>query len=304
MEQFITHESLQIPPQELLESAYCFAEYLTDKWPQTQIDQYVSITDIDETEIGLPPLPECLIIPPKLNYYIGGSLAVILLAQADTVDICAETYGSSITIENTISIPQKVKDTLVQFARPIGDLDYVPTTDYKNLPERLRKGGGGPSYDELPAKALPIIQRKPNQIKVMCDPLETYGTKKFARICIRGKEFYIARPDTLIAYKIFHILQNYPKKPEKFNRDFATLSQALMSMYPLEHLLPITHHLLAAYEEEYNKIMEYFSNGKPYDRKLPKLFDQVMQNPQLSPEIRYFLEALSLFNQDQGSHLL
>lgn len=260
-----------IEKEEILESVLKFTEYITEKWPQLE----------KEGE-------------KRINYYLSGSLATMLLSKADSFSEIKEDK----TI-NTKNVPESVKIILKEFSRQIGDLDYVPFDHYKTNPTRLKKGGGGPSFDEVPKEAKKSLKQGENQIKVMCDPLESYGEKRLARIEIKGKDYFIARPDTIVSYKILHILQNYEKKPEKFNEDFSKIIKAISGLYPEKEIIETTVQILKDYEDAmeatHTRMNEIFDNPTQYEKKLPKFIENVLLNEKTSPEIKDIIEKIKKY---------
>ncbi len=282
---------------EVLYSATKFAEYLTSHWPQVDDGRKIAI-EVDQhgTRVELPELPESMKAQPRINYYISGSLAVMLLAQAERFTELDEAKVPDMVGAQTREVPEAARAMLASFARPIGDLDYVPSDHYKANPARLKKGGGGPSFDEIPDEGQRVLKKSEGSVKVMCDPVEAYGAKRIAKIQIGDREYYIARPDTILAYKVLHLVQNYDQKPDKFNVDFSKLLGAMREMYGEEELLQITHTVLTDYEDamEASHIRWYEGqeNTPEYDKKVPKLIETVLANQQISPEIRTMLESL------------
>jgi len=283
--------------KEILESAIRFAEYLTDRWPQVDTGRK-SVVEIDDkdTTVELPEIPERIETKTRLNYYLSGSLATMLLSCAKSFTEIDETQIPALVEVRTREIPESARKILASFARQIGDLDYVPMDHYKADPTRLKKGGGGPSFDEVPEAGRKVLKRGENQIMVMCDPVETYGAKRVAKVNVEGQNYYVARPDTILAYKVLHLLQSYEQKPEKFNADFGKLLSALKEMYSEEELGQITQQVLTDYEEAMEGLHIRLNEGKEnppaYEKKIPKFIERVLANQQLSPEIRATLENL------------
>lgn len=303
------------------ESAVQFAKYLTTRYPQVDDMHKLTIEASDGVHLELPELPDSLEVEPQLNYYIAGSLATTLLSRAGSIDLCEETQGSSITVTRSVVNPPETRTALAEFARPIGDIDYVPTDHYQELKKAVQdsygkvsdeeyqkgrskylwKGGGGPSFDELPKEALPAVNRGENSLKVMCDPVEMYGTKKFARINLEGHDYYIARPDTIIGYKMLHMLQSYDQKPEKFNIDFARLHKALLGLYSEDEMVGLTHQILAEYEARMARVSAVFD--KLHEPKLPKMAQDLLAKLNLGAEARSFMSRVVAYDQDHGQLL-
>lgn len=304
-----------------VESAVHFAKYLTDHYPQVDDMRRITVGVDEGIRVELPDLPEPIHPEPQLNYYIAGSLATTLLSRAESIDLCKETSGSDIIISQSIPNPSETRAALAEFARPIGDIDYVPTEHYYGLKkivqdsygkvsdteyqegraQYLWKGGGGPSFDELPAEALPAIKKGEDSIKVMCDPLEVPGTKKFARINIEGQDYYVARPDTIVGYKILHMLQSYDQKPEKFNADFARLHKAITGLYSEDEMIGLTHQILSECEASMAEVSAVVN--KSHEPKLPQLVQKLLARPDLSVESRAFIDKVVAYDQNHGQIL-
>ena len=296
-----------------------FADYLTSRYPQLDMMRVIQIGTNNDLPFDLPPLPDSLQIEPQLNYYLVGSLATTLLSRADIVELCAETADSDIKVESTITIPEQSRRLLAEFARPIGDIDYVPTAHYKRLRNRVVNSygrvsneeyqslrakylwkGGGLKFAEIPQDSRLAVKRGTEQnddFGIMCDPVETYGTKKFARITIGEKEYFIARPDTIIAYKVLHMLESFDQKPEKFNADFAKMYVALKGMYSNEQLLELTHSTLHEYEKN---LAEASAHHEP---KLPTMISRLLDKNNLGEEARYFITDLVYYDKHHGNLL-
>ena len=295
----IEQSETEITPEqkEILESATKFAEYLTGRWPQVDTGRK-PVVEIDNmgTTVELPELPESIETEPRMNYYLSGSLASMLLSRAERFTEMDETQIPALTDSRTREIPESARKFLASFARQIGDLDYVPADHYKANPTRLKKGGGGPSFDEVPEEGRKVLKRGENQIKVMCDPVEAYGPRRVARVNVEGQDYYVARPDTILAYKVLHLLQSYEQKPEKFNSDFRKLLGALREMYSDEELKQITQQVLTDYDDameaSHIRRNEDKENPPAYERKVPQFIERVLANSQLSPEIKTVLERL------------
>jgi|GEM_PF-1235742 len=291
----------EITPEqkEILESAIKFAKYLTSRWPQIDTGRKPGVEIDDKATIDKSlELPKDIDTEVKINYYFSGSLASMLLSRAERFTEMDDTQIPTLTDSRTREVPESARKVLSSFARQIGDLDYVQTDHYKANPARLKKGGGGPSFNEVPEEGRKVLKRGENQAKVMCDPVEAYGLKKVARVNVDGQDYYIARPDTMFAYKVLHLLQSYEQKPEKFNDDFGKLLGALREMYSDEELKQITQQVLTDYEDAMEALHVRMNEDKEtppaYERKVPQFIKRVLANPQLSPEIKMALEEISI----------
>lgn len=290
----------------LIHSAVKFAEYLTSKWPQTNSGHKISIEVDDQgTTVDLPELPSSVQTEPQLNYYLAGSLAAMLLSRAKSFTVLDENRIPALSNARTIEVPEEVSRIFAAFARPIGDLDYVPMEDYKRDPNRLKKGGGGPSFVEIPEDALLALKKAEGQLKIMCDPAWVYGSQRVAKVTVEDHDYFIARPDSILGYKMLHILQSYDKNPDKFNEDFSKLLPPIRGMYSEEELLQTTYQILGDYEDTMHVSHDKYWTDKigEYQPKLPALTEKVLANQQLSPEIRSFIGNLQAIDKQQ-SHIL
>lgn len=304
-----------------VESAVQFAKYLTTRYPQVDNMRKMSVEVDDGLHVELPELPDAMQVEPRLNYYIAGSLATTLLSRAQTIDLCEETTTSNINVTRSVANTPETQTALAEFARPIGDIDYVPTEHYDALKKVVQdsygkvssdeyqqgrvkylwKGGGGPTFDELPPESARALKRGEGQLAIMCDPVEVYGTKKFARVSIDGQDYYVARPDTIVGYKILHMLQNYDQKPDKFNADFARLHQAMAGLYSEDELISLTHRILGEYEASMAKVSAAFNHQ--HEPKLPQMAQVLLAKPNLGSEARTFIEKIVTYDQSHGSTL-
>lgn len=309
--------------REMAANALELANYVVTRYAQVDDGREIIIqTDEVGTHIELPPLPENMSSEPRMNYYLSGSLATTLLAHADGYTELDETEMPRLVDRRSVQISPKAREIFTSFARPIGDLDYVRTDNYKarldqanalyrsgedNTAYRaarakiLTKGGGGPSYEEIPPNGRKALKQAKGQVMVFCDPVESYGAKRVARITVEDQDYYIARPDTILAYKVLHILQGYEQKPERFNQDFPKLLEALLETYPTEDLLSITDTVLTDYEEAMRGLHDQWEKEKdtpaPYEPKLPGMIQTVLAHPELDPSIRSVLETLQQAKQ-------
>lgn len=307
----------EITPEqkEILESAEKFAEHLTSHFPQVDENRRM-IIEVDEkgTTVELPELPESIQTEPMMNYYLSGSLATMLLSRAEQFTEIDESQMPGVQEGQTRTIPESARQTLATFARPIEDLDYVPTDfysgkkahvqnswgkvsseEYQQMRAKFLWKGGGPKFDEIPEEAKKCFKRGETQLSIMVDPVESYGARRVAKVAVAGKEYLVARPDTIFAYKVLHLLQGYEQKPEKFNADFGKLLSAMKEMYSEDELLQITTQILTDYENAMEASHRRFYEGdesKPYDPKIPAFVKRVLVNLQLSTEIRAILERL------------
>lgn len=303
--------------KKIIESAERFIEYLTSHWPQVDENRKIDIeTEEKGKTVELPALPDSIETEPRLNYYLSGSLATMLLSKAESFTELDESQVPDLKEARTRNVPEKTRQILATFARPMGDLDYVPTDFYKGKQALVQDSydrvgndeyqkmraqylwkGAGPKFDAIPEDAKKCLKREESQTSVMCDPVESYGARRIAKISLDGNDYYIARPDTIFAYKILHLLQAYDQKPDKFNTDFSKLLMAMKEMYGEEELLQVAREVLTDYENtmlaSYNRNYKDAS-GQPYEPKIPSFSRKVLSNQNVTPEIRGIIEKINM----------
>ena len=220
----------------------------------------------------------------------------MLLSRAESFVEMDESCMPLLVDEQVREISEKARSILASFARPIGDVDYVPMDQYKVNPSRLKKGGGGPLFDEIPPTGRKVLEQREGQIKVMCDPVAVYGTRRVARISVEDTEYFIARPDTILAYKVLHVLQSYEKKSKKFNSDFGKLFVAFKELYSEDELYNSTAQILEDYENEMERLHvrlnEDNEHATAYVPEIPQRIAKVLEHVDVSPEIRIMLERV------------
>lgn len=300
--------------REQVQAAVNFAKYLVNRYPQID-DSRKILYELDNGKIVPFDLPDGMRpVQPPLNYYLAGSLATTLLAAAEKIDICQETTESDVVVADTVVVPPETRAILAQFARPIGDIDYVQTKHYWQLQRTVQhpvrkltaeeyqqgrakylwKGGGGPRVGDLPANAVPAVKRAETHDGIMCDPVTMYGANKFARVNVEGQDFYIVRPDTIIAYKVLHALDGFNFKPDKFNSDFAKLHKAIKGMYLEEELVRLTHDVLSEREK---------SSASAYEPLLPGKIRDLLARDDLGEDIRTFIGNVLAYDKEHGQSL-
>lgn len=288
--------------REILESAEKFAEYLTSLFPQVNgKDTAVELPESTQTE-------------PMMNYYLSGSLATMLLSRAAQFTEIDESQIPEVKDGRTRVIPESARLILSTFARPIGDLDYVPTDFYSGKKAHIQNSygkisteeylqmrtkylwkGGGPKFEEIPEEARKCLKRGETQLSIMVDPVESYGARRVAKVVVSGKEYFVARPDTIFAYKVLHLLQGYEQKPDKFNADFGKLLSAMKEIYSEDELLQITTQILSDYENTMEASHRRFHSDnqvKPDEHKIPAFAKRILDNKDITPEIRGVVERI------------
>jgi hypothetical protein len=259
----------------ILNGVEAFADELLEKYPQVNQDG-------------------------KLNYYLSGSLGVMLLLRGGKFEILDESRIPEIVSIAEKEVPPEATKYLEGFVRKIGDLDYVETDIYKakkrevqdsygKVPDEeynrrrkefLFKGGGGPKIADLSETAKRALKISEKQFAVMCDPLETVTPHRVARVKIDGKEVYIPEPKMMLAYKTVHLGQTFEnaEKTQKFVSDFNAMLKGMEAIYPREELLRATHETIF-----------FYAPDSPNNTFTP------YHNPQFRGELRKFYdEAITL----------
>lgn len=278
----MTHNDPSLEERAHLQDAVvAFASYVTEKYPQINADG-------------------------RLNYYMSGSLAVMLLSQADSIDLLDSSQLPAVSTRETRRLDDGLSSRLATFTRKIKDFDYVGTSAYKDAKREipsysddpkgysrerkkfLFKGGGGPSIDELPELAKDVLAEAKSGHKVMCDPVSTYGEDQVARVRIQDREYFISDPSQIFGYKVLHLMQSFGNKPDKFKRDFAVLHDALSQLYSEEELIESAYHILVGFEDS---MTQYGSQASKHMRELDK-------NPDFNSTIRPFFERLKRYDSE------
>ncbi|MBW2967824.1 hypothetical protein KY362_05040 [Candidatus Woesearchaeota archaeon] len=263
----------------LNEAAVEFARYVSSKYPQREGD-----------------------IP---YYAFAGSLGVMLLANADSLQLLDITVPLQLAVMRTIDDLAETKERLAPFTRQIGDMDFVRTTfeekrwaalevlrntdrdEYtRQFDTLLSKGGGGPSLDELPELAKQIIRPVKGQIMVVCDPVPVKGEPLFAAVDIGGDRYLISDPREMLAYKVVHMLESFSRKPEAMTDDFSTLYGALQTIFPKEEIVAHTYGLLVRYSRSRGGFED------PDPRKVHNYFEQMRSDPAYCSAVKECMEAL------------
>lgn len=282
------------PLERCVDGASAFARMVVQQWPQMDTNPQLTV-ELDEAGkhvVELPPLPEGITSEPQLNYYFGGSLATRLLAKAT----------SMMPLDGGAAIPlsKEVRNALLRIAKPVGDVDYVPTRHYREGRERandrygkvsdeeyaagldkfLGKGGCGPSVDDLTDEMKNGLRLKEGQNKIMFDPVEAIGKERVAKITVDGQEYYVSPTDSLLAYKVLHALQKFDSKADVMARDLGALLEANLKLYGWEHLVHAVHEVLAAEEQRMAPNWRNFSD-RPSSRS-----KRLAEDTRLSPLLR------------------
>jgi len=294
--------------EKILYAVEQLAIFIITHYPQVEALRKMIIdrsTTEDMDLIELPESPDGLTPMPVLNYYFCGSLAVMLLSLADKIIQIDSNYFPGISEGRSITIPDQTIKKLFLFARLIGDLDYVPLDGYKNRQfytgkidyrsEEYKKRrlellfkGGCISLSDVPEAGRSCLKIKEGNINLFVDPVEVIGVKKVVKIIIHDKEFYIASPDSLLGFKILHLLRSYERKSDQFNTDIPILLDALSTVYSREELIQMTCEILL----DFNNSIRLFSEDQSQPSEIFDRINGIIAIEGVNPNIIIFLKEI------------
>ncbi len=196
--------------KKLQDSAFYLARYFTKKYPQ-----------INKRN--------------KLVYYLGGSLSVMLLSQADEVEIL-EQGNQPFLARQKIPISLSVKKKLRNFVRKIKDIDYFyyPLDKGENQAKDFET-----SLIELPDEAKKVVQN--SEFHSEGDFIQDGGNP--ARVSVNGEQFYIVEPLEMFHYLAHEFLYVRTDSPRKMKRaiDLNNLVSAIEDIYCREVIIKVFH---------------------------------------------------------------
>lgn len=234
----------------------------------------------------------------RLNYYLSGSLGVMILLKGGKFEILDESRIPEIVPIDEKQVPPEAAKHLEGFVRKIGDLDFVGTklyaeqkqavqNSYGKVPDEeysrgrkqfLFKGGGGPQIAELSETAKKALKIGENQVGVMCDPLESVTPDRVARVKIGEREVYIPEPRMMLAYKTVHLGQTFENahKTDKFVSDFNAMLKGMEAIYSRDELLRATYETMFAHAPNSpNNTFVPYHNPK-FKGELRKFYDEAL----------------------------
>ena len=281
----MTNNTLSLEQRaQLMQNAKEFANYITTKYPQVN-------------EKG------------ELNYYLSGSLLVMLLSQVNEFEVLDSSKIPEIRIIQRKEIKPEILDKLKLFARKIGDLDYVETFAYKQLKSEIADeyldnekyiqekskflpfGGENLSLEDLPDSLRENLFESGKSKKITCDSAKEYDKMEVAKITLENKDYFITNPLNFFGCKFLNILQKFPKKAESLKRDFSILLPAFSELYSEQELINSTYNLIRNFQkakpEEPNLVRDYF---KKVQKNLLFNFDSESRN------LKSFLNKIKNYN--------
>lgn len=185
----------------------------------------------------------------NVQYYFAGSLSTMLIARAGKIRHLDDQQFPRPVATGEQELPEEAKVALTEFARQIGDLDFVKT-DVPDDPwiDRMKKGGGGPVFDELSAEAR-VVCDEDGQDKMMCDPVQAVVRHSAVAVEFDGREVYCSSPAATLAYKFTHLGQSFgsANKSERFVSDTQSLLEAFPYITDMDEAANMTREVIRAY---------------------------------------------------------
>ncbi|MFH1276681.1 MAG: hypothetical protein ABIH82_06235 [Candidatus Woesearchaeota archaeon] len=229
-------DELTLDQRIILDGARLFTNHVTQKYPQSQNGE--------------------------LHYYVGGSLAIMLLGLADVAQKLDDTVLPTIVTLGQLELSSDVRLALSLFTRRIGDFDFVETGAYTRAKEEgipdfrkdpdgysaarkrfLWKGHAGPSFNELTPEARRLFNVKSNSESVFCDPV-TSDKDDVLKLDVAGREVYVNSPMQVFANKVLQMVECYDHKSAQFNRDFPLLYKIVSALFDEEEIRYNTYDIL------------------------------------------------------------
>lgn len=206
---------------EIGRGAVRLAECITQRWPQVSKEQ-------------------------TLNYYFGGSFASLLLSQTEAFTELVEEAMPQLQEVRTLNFTDQTRPLLIHLVRPIGDLDFTSVGEYDKISEGLKHRTEIPLTD-IPQSAKVCL--KPNEF-INCDCVEAEVAHKVARITLGEQDYFITRPDAMVGYKLYNLLQRFDLKPSQFEDDLEALQAVLDMVYSGGEVPITTHQIFASYDQK------------------------------------------------------
>jgi hypothetical protein len=222
----------------------------------------------------------------ELNYYFAGSVAAMLLAQTDRVEILNPNKVPNIEIADRVEIPLAASAILKTIARKIGDVDIALTPEFEE-----QTIAATPDYD--PDNPEPYNQSMRNHILYGIDvetpevarnaggmKSDTSTGHHAARIIVHGQEFYVPDPKVMFDFKVVHLVEDFElyKDKHKLVNDFSVLLQGLSMLYPREELVKRAHdHLITSP----NEVLPY--HHPEVSATIQTFFDEIIASDENAP---------------------
>jgi len=188
----------------------------------------------------------------KLQYYLCGSLATMLLSNATSVEKCEVSEKLLTASQEKIDIPQEARESLSVFSRQIHDIDIINVNG--NMVNNSKVNVDGKIKNRMlrvpVQRAIPDIENLFKDLPSFysafanIDSLESernIAKHRVAKIKIEEKEIYITSPEALIAHKLDETIQLVSQRNdlEKYNKnikDLATMISGISKIYDIKEL--------------------------------------------------------------------
>lgn len=201
----------------------------------------------------------------QINYAFAGSMSVMLLSQADRLEIFDQAALPSLTHPANREIPAHSKTILQNFARRMGDIDFLRSKPYSKGINQLgalgrRVGYDSPDYIAERTKYFGIdyidTSKASDEVRnayeheprhaTKTDPSELSYNQGIARVYIGENTFYILDPLDIIGYKADNVLESldHIDKDKKYAGDLGILIAGLEGMYGRTALVEAAHFVI------------------------------------------------------------
>ena len=196
----------------------------------------------------------------QLQYYICGSVATMLLANASEIQECSLGNNNTVELGTVKTISEDANKLLALFQRTIGDLDIMNVNGSINnapLEMDINTGRNLLPFSPKMLRRIPNIEKLFNDGKIQFGNdsqtgLGELGVSKYrvSRIkTINGNEFYVASPESIIAHKLDEIINIVG---EGIINQKANFSNAVKNKYPkdIKDLVTSINGILKFYDKE------------------------------------------------------
>lgn len=218
----------------------------------------------------------------KLQYYLCGSLATMLLSNATSIESCDIGENSVINIQEKKTIPQEAREDLSLFARTIHDIDVINVSG--NMVNNSKVNIDGKTKNRMlrvpVQRAIPDIEQlfkdQPSFWSAFANIDSLEGERKIdkhrvAKITIgENTGIYITAPEALIAHKLEETIQlcsqkNDLEKYEKDIKDLTIMISGISKIYDKKDLVQgisdtIKEKDSSHYEEHKSELEDIFAN--------------------------------------------
>ena len=193
-----------LSPEALCAAAARFAEELTTQVPQ--------------------------VVDGELRYALAGSLAVALLSQVESFTTSKVADIGTLSKISAHEMTEAARKALVSIVRPIGDLDYVATSQSA---ERVLGKGGRLAFENFSELARGIFKGASSAGSIMSDPLSNELNHEVACVYVNHVPIYVVSPSSMLAWKTQHVIEKLhgAEGNPKYQGDWSALFEANRSLY-------------------------------------------------------------------------